>query len=116
MRIHSSVQRHVTGITGQTLWIFLVHVCLCAAKLASADPVTWDTTITVEPSDSGAYMHLVHLQDGSWLSAASAGYGSGGNTYINVRRSTDDLRTWTFLTSISEAGRNLDNPVLAQLP
>jgi hypothetical protein len=97
------------------LWIAMVLMNTCASTSLLADPVTWGTTITVEPSDNGAYMHLLHLQDGSWLSAASAGYGAG-NTYINVRRSTNDLRTWTLLTTISESGRDLDNPVLAQLP
>lgn len=109
-----SLHGPLTGVI-RNIWIGLVLGFVSLSKLAFADPVTWGSTITVEPSDSGAYMHLVHLQDGSWLSAASAGYGSG-NTYINVRRSTDDLRTWTFLTSISESGRDLDNPVLAQLP
>jgi hypothetical protein len=60
-------------------------------------------------------MRLLQLQDGSWLAATSI-YGSGSNTYINVRRSTDGLHTWTLLTSISESGRNLDNPILVQLP
>jgi hypothetical protein len=59
-------------------------------------------------------MRLLHLQDGSWLAATSI-YGSGSNTYINVRRSTDDLRTWTQLTTLSESGRDMDNPVLTQL-
>jgi len=95
--------------------MLVVLVNICVSRPSLADPVTWGTTITVEPNDNGAYMHLLHLQDGSWISAASAGYGSG-NTYINVRRSTNDLRNWTLLTTVSESGRDLDNPVLVQLP
>jgi hypothetical protein len=111
---------------------------LCATGRSDGQAVTWRTnqSVTVEPSQvyandpANAYntwMRLVHLQDGSWLSATSMQPNtvtdpSTGqlNTYqfINIKQSFDDMRTWNQVTYVSEAnqGRNLDNPVLAQLP
>jgi hypothetical protein len=88
-----------------------------------ADPISWTSTIvTPEPSQAnpstflGTWMRLLHLRNGSWLAATSIA-GSGPNTYISLRWSNDNLRSWSVATILpKEIGRDLDNPVLVQLP
>lgn len=58
---------------------------------------------------------MVHLQDGSWLAAYTI-FPSGGNTQLKIQRSTNDMRTWTYIQTVSQSGRNLDNAQLTQLP
>jgi hypothetical protein len=58
---------------------------------------------------------MVHLQDGSRLAAYTI-FPSGSTTQLKIQRSTDDMRTWTYVQTVSKSGRNLDNAQLTQLP
>lgn len=56
---------------------------------------------------------MVHLGDGSWLAAYM--YATTPNR-IRLQRSYDSMRTWQFVTDVTEDGRDLDNPSLCLLP
>lgn len=58
---------------------------------------------------------MVHLRDGSWLAAYTIGP-SPITTGLRVKRSFDDMRTWTWMSEVWESGRYLDNANLYQRP
>jgi len=57
---------------------------------------------------------MVHLRDGSWLAAYTIG--RSPNNAVRVKRSFDDMRTWTWISEVGEGGRDLDNANLYQRP
>lgn len=57
---------------------------------------------------------MVYLRDGSWLAAYTIG--PSPTTGLRVKRSFDDMRTWTWISEVWEGGRNLDNALLYQRP
>lgn len=56
---------------------------------------------------------MVHLRDGSWLAAYTIG---PWPTALRVKRSFDDMRTWTWVAEVREDGRSLDNANLYERP
>lgn len=98
--------------SGCTLLISLIALPLLPVRAHAQ--VTWGTT-SVTLDSTGSWLRLVHLRDGSWL-AAYANTPSGSNSQIYIERSTDDMRTWSNVQTVSQAGRNLGNAQLTQLP
>lgn len=84
------------------------------ALAGPAGPLTWGSNITIKSSSAG-WVRLVKLSNGNWL-AVYAIFPSSGSTYLEIARSTDNARSWTPISTISESGRNLDNGNLIQLP
>jgi len=76
--------------------------------------VTWGSSVTVD--SSGSWLRLVHLQDGSWLAAYAYTPSGSSNSEIEIQRSIDDMRTWSYVQTVSQSGRNLGNAQLTQLP
>lgn len=68
------------------------------------------------------YGRLLRLPDGSWLAANQASltnayaHDPDGGLRIRVHRSHDRGRTWPVLGTISDPGRDLDNPQMILLP
>ncbi len=68
------------------------------------------------------YGRLLRLPDGSWLGANQASltnayaHDPGGGLRIRVHRSRDRGRSWPVLATITDPGRDLDNPQLIRLP
>jgi len=72
------------------------------------------------------YARLLMLRDGSWLAgytvsrrdgydrAQSFGPASTGGLELEVSRSTDQGKTWTIISTISEPGRDVDNAQLIE--
>ncbi len=73
----------------------------------------WDTDTTNLQNKQGAeYGRMLKLSNGNWLSVYST-YSVNGS--LQIARSTDNCRTWTVLSTISESGRDLENGQLLQL-
>src|ERR1700731_4283071 len=97
LRICRTSSGNVAGTAGREARRGALLVLLLVAATASiADPVTWGTTSVTVDTAATAWMRMVHLQDGSWLAAYTI-FPSGANTEIKLQRSTDDMRTWTYL-------------------
>lgn len=76
-------------------------------------PVTWTTQPVILESGSSSWARMVQLGDGSWLAAYM--FATTPNS-INIKRSFDSMRTWQLVSTINEAGRDLDNPTLCLRP
>ncbi len=74
--------------------------------------ITWHTTIDVS---EGASPRLVKMADGSWL-GAFVNFISEKRYEVKIYKSTDDTRSWTYLSTVSDGDRQVDNPILLQLP
>jgi hypothetical protein len=72
-------------------------------------PVTWTTKSVVLESEVASWARMSQLSDGSWLAAYTV---FTKPSRIRVKRSTDNMRTWQFVTEIVESGRDLDNASL----
>ena len=94
--------------------------------VAVSDPANFTDAGTdargIHPGLFGAeYGRMLKLVDGSWLSVYTIYDNNGyladpqGGTRLQVARSTDNCRTWTILTTISDFGRDLDNGQMIQL-
>jgi hypothetical protein len=105
----------MTSMRGACRGALIVLLFLGKATVSMADPVTWGTTSVTIDTAATAWTRMVHLQDGSWLAAYTI-FPSGGNTEIKLQRSTNDMRTWSYVQTVSQSGRNLDNAQLTQLP
>ncbi len=75
-------------------------------------PVAWGATVDVA---AGGWGRMVQLTNGHWL-AVSTVFPPGANSYLALRRSTDDCRSWSSLSQVAEDGRTLDNGELVVLP
>lgn len=95
-----------------TLLLILLYT---PAVSLGQEPITWGSTSVTVDTQTASWLRMVHLQDGSWLAAYTI-FPSDENTEINIQRSTDDMRTWTYIQTISQSGRDLDNAQLSQLP
>ena len=87
---------------------------ISSAHAGPAGPLAWTTTATVKASNAG-WGRMTKLNNGEWL-AVYTRFPSGAPTHLEIGRSTDNARTWSVVTTVSEAGRNLDNGELLQLP
>lgn len=88
-----------------------------ATSLSSASPagpLTWTTTATVKASNAG-WGRMTRLSNGDWLAVYTL-FPAGQPTILEIARSTDNARTWSVVTTVGEAGRNVDNGELFQLP
>jgi hypothetical protein len=92
----------------------LFTLTLLAAMLCSAQqPVTWSVQSVVLESGPSSWTRMVELPDGSWLAAYM--YATTPNR-IRVKRSFDHMRTWQFVSEVTEDGRDLDNPTFCVRP
>jgi hypothetical protein len=98
--------RRIMVVTLALLGIALV------APAGPSGPVAWGTTVNVA---GGGWGRMIQLTNGHWL-CVSTMFPGGTNTYLAIYRSTDTCRTWSFLSQVNEAGRNLDNGELIALP
>ena len=64
-----------------------------------------DERVMLETAVS-SWARMAQLSDGSWLAAYTI---FNTPTIIRVKRSYDNMRSWTRVTDVGEAGRNLDN-------
>jgi hypothetical protein len=87
---------------------------LILTPVASRAQITWESN-SVTLDSGGSWLRMVHLQDGSWLAAYTI-FPSGSNTELEIERSTNDMRTWSYVQTVSQSGRDLDNAQLTQLP
>ena len=68
------------------------------------------------------YGRMLHLTNGAWLTAYTISRNNGyqrdpnGGLELQVSQSTDNGRTWTDIAVLTDAGRDLDNAQLCQLP
>jgi hypothetical protein len=81
---------------------------LCAAQ----QPITFSAPVLLE-TDASSWARMAQLPDGSWLAAYM--YATTPNR-IRLKRSFDRMRTWQFVSDLTEDGRDLDNPSLALMP
>lgn len=91
-----------------------LSVMTSSAWASPAGPLTWTTTATVKASNAG-WGRMTKLSNGDWLSVYTL-FPSGQPTILEIARSTDNARTWSVVTTVSESGRNVDNGNLLQLP
>lgn len=86
-----------------------------AAQIFEAkDLIVWGETSALETQQRASWARLARLKTGDWL-AAYAVFGDSTDSRIRVKRSSDNMRSWTFLTEFGESGRQLDNANLVQL-
>lgn len=96
------------------LWPALILLVTGAALRGHADPsgpFTWGETTHI--ADAG-WGRMTLLKDGRWLCVDNL-Y-PRPNSILQIEISRDGARTWTPLTTVAEAGRNLDNGEVIQLP
>lgn len=87
----------------------------CAVTDAGpAGPLTWHSTTTLKASNA-SWGRMTRLANGDWLAVYTV-FPSGAPSILEIARSTDNARTWTVVSTISEPGRKLDNGELLQLP
>src|SRR5690242_11894159 len=86
---------------GRAIALLCLPVCGIAQQ-----PVTWTTKPVVLESEVASWARMSQLSDGSWLAAYTV---FTKPSRIRVKRSTDNMRTWQFVTEIVESGRDLDN-------
>ncbi|MBW4080313.1 sialidase family protein [Paenibacillus sp. S150] len=77
----------------------------------------------ISPGTFGSeYGRMLKLSGGNWLAVYTIydnnGYtrDTNGGTRLQVAGSTDNARTWTVLSTISDPGKDLDNGQLLELP
>jgi hypothetical protein len=94
----------------------LLVVVLIASSIAShagpSGPVAWGATVDVA---GGGWGRMVQLTNGQWL-VVSTLFPANTNSYLSLLRSTDSGRTWSSVSRVEEAGRQLDNGELVVLP
>lgn len=99
----------------RALWIAVgIAVLLAPRSVAAADSIVWGETATLEGEHAASWARMVRLANGEWL-AAYAVFGDPGGSVIHVKRSVDNMRSWTPVTRIAEPGRQLDNAFLVRL-
>ena len=81
------------------------------AQGGPSGPVTWGSTVTI----GGGWGRMAQLPNGHWLCVTTR-FPAGTNSYLRVLRSTNQCRTWTVLSELTEADRTLDNGELIVLP
>lgn len=99
------------------IWFAAAALAIATMSVASASPagpLTWTATATVKASDAG-WGRMTRLANGDWLAVYTL-FPAGQPTILEIARSTDNARTWSVLTTVAEAGRNVDNGELFQLP
>lgn len=80
----------------------------------STDLITWGKTGALETENNASWARMTHLKNGDWL-AAYAVFNKSSESRIRVKKSTDNMRSWSLLTEFGEAGRKLDNANLLLL-
>lgn len=93
------------------MWLFLALSPLPRTVAAAPSPFTWADTTHV--ADAG-WGRMIALKDGRWLAVNNL-Y-PRPNSILQLEISTDTARTWAPLTTVGEAGRNLDNGDVIPLP
>jgi hypothetical protein len=84
-----------------------VVACFWILPASAADQlITWTTNPVVLESAFSSWTRMAQLPDGSWLAAYTY---TAPLPFIRVQRSYDNMRTWSWVTDVTEAGRNLDN-------
>jgi hypothetical protein len=104
-------------VNRRCVWVVLAAFALAMSSVCSAGPagpLTWTSTATVKASDAG-WGRMTRLSNGDWLAVYTL-FPSGQPTILEIARSTDNARTWSPVTTVAEAGRNVDNGFLFQLP
>ncbi len=74
-------------------------------------PFVWGDTTRVANAGWG---RMISLKSDGWMNVDTL-YPHGGSV-LQIQTSADGARTWTPLSTVAEAGRNLDNGELIQLP
>jgi hypothetical protein len=83
------------------------------SRAQQQQPITWTTQPVIMDGGPDSWVRMVQLPDGSWLAAYAVEISA---TYIVLQRSYDSMRTWQQVSRVAEAGRDLDNPMLALAP
>lgn len=119
--------------------VLLLTLSLSSQTFAEGGPATVQSEATVSdppvfedagkdargirPGTFGAeYGRMLKLSGGDWIAVYTIYDNDGytktadGGTRLQVAKSTDDARSWTVLTTISDPGNDLDNGQLLELP
>ena len=101
---------------GETMFrSILVTVALVApvgtASAGPVGPVTWGDTASI----GGGWGRMAQLANGDWISVTTR-FPTGSESYLRIRRSTNQARTWQTISEVKETGRTLDNGELVALP
>ena len=94
-------------------FILFILIFLCVNHAKSADLIAWGETVVLEENPS-SWARLVKLENGDWL-AAYAVFGDPIGTKIRIKKSADNMRSWSYLTEFSEEGRKIDNANLVRI-
>ena len=95
------------------LLFFCIFRAISAVSAQTQDLITWNETVGLETESPASWARMVRLKNGEWL-AAYAVFGNPDGSRVRVKKSADEMRSWTFLTEFGEAGRKLDNANLLQ--
>lgn len=74
--------------------------------------IEWSKDTIVLETEISSWTRMAKLQDGSWLAAYAI---LKDPSFIRIKRSQDNMRTWSFVCDIAEAKRQMDNANLLQL-
>jgi hypothetical protein len=91
----------------------LVAALTAADAQAAQGPVEWNITTNVAGPGT-AWTRLAKLQNGDWLAVYTVS--PGASSRLEIARSTDNARTWSVLSTVSDPGRHIDNGFLFQRP
>lgn len=117
MNSHGAVSVDARLSSRWVAWLAMAALAVVAMSTtwaSPAGPLTWTSTATVKASNAG-WGRMAKLANGDWLAVYTL-FPAGQPTILEIARSTDNARTWSALTTVSEAGRNVDNGNLFQLP
>jgi len=93
----------------------LLVLALLAFAPCAVATVQWTDTATVAESKA-AWGRLARLPDGRWLAVTTRFHGKGAPTTLTISMGDARGREWQELSSVAEAGRNIDNGELTVLP
>ncbi|BDU16721.1 sialidase family protein [Lysobacter auxotrophicus] len=94
---------------------FVLALALLAAAPCATAGVQWTDTATLAESNA-AWGRLARLPDGRWLAVTTRFHGKATPSTLTISLGDARGRQWQELSSVAEAGRNIDNGELIVLP
>lgn len=92
----------------------LCFIMLANLENFASDLIKWKSTVALESVDKASWARMVRLKNGDWL-AGYAVFGNKNGSFIRIKRSQDNMRSWKQVVNVGEPGRQLDNANLLQL-
>jgi hypothetical protein len=110
--VYKTVKRHLATIIFSAISL---PCCLVSfVETAQADPsgpIDWPGLPTpglgtlVTP---GGWGRMTRLGNGDWLCVSTL-FPAGTNSHLGIYISSDNCKTWTYVSNVTESGRDLDN-------